>query len=237
MFAVLNVFPKEKVIVFRERSAKAYQGISYFLAKYFVEIPINMAPTLLLGTITFWLAGLNPKTFGYYLLILGYHNICAITAGLAIGAISPTVESATALGTPIIIIMVLFGGFYINVDALPIVANWLPYLSFLKWTFEALCINEFVGLKFSCGDATKETCVTTGEQVLENLGFGGHTPQPALFGLAMVQIGFFVLAFLLLEFSKMKYMPLGYKGKKYKETSIPTKVVPSSPDEVSVINQ
>ena len=53
MFAVINVFPKEKIIVYRyfvwcrgaliliiirERSARAYETMSYFLAKFFVEV-------------------------------------------------------------------------------------------------------------------------------------------------------------------------------------------------------
>lgn len=160
---------------------------------------------------------LNKTTFGYYLLILAYHNITAITAGLFIGSLSPSPEAASAIGTPIIIIMVIFGGFYINVNALPIVANWIPYLSFIRWTFEALAINEFLGLRFSCSGSSDGACIQTGEQVLQTLGFGGHTPQPAIFGLSMVFIGFLLLLFISLEISRIKYMPLGFKGRKFKE--------------------
>lgn len=161
------------------------------------------------------LANLNPKTFGYFLLILGFHNITAVTIGLCIGAIAPTVEGASALGTPVIIIMVLFGGFYINVDALPIVANWLPYLSFLRWTYQALLVNEFIGLEFSCGNSNTGACIKTGEEVISNLGFGDSTPQPGVFGLAMVFLGLLALLLFILEVSRMTYMPLGYTGSKY----------------------
>ena len=87
---------------------------------------------------------------------------------------------------------------------------------FIRWTFQALTINEFRGLVFSCSGSSNGACVTTGEEVLDTLGFGGHTPQPAIFGLSMVFIGFLLLLFISLEISRIKYMPLGYKGRLHK---------------------
>ena len=60
------------------------------MAKFFVEIP-----TLLFGIIIFWLAKLNPSTFGYFLLILGYHNVIAITLGLCLSSFASTPEQAS----------------------------------------------------------------------------------------------------------------------------------------------
>ena len=54
VLAVINVFPKEKVIVLRERAASAYDTSSYFLAKFCVEIPLNILPTLIFSIIIFW---------------------------------------------------------------------------------------------------------------------------------------------------------------------------------------
>ena len=116
--------------------------------------------------------------------------------------------------------MVLFGGFYINVNALPIVANWIPYISFIRWIFEALCINEFTGLNFSCSNAVSSgSCVQTGKEALANLGFTSDNMQPAVFGASMIFIGLLVLVFLALEFKREKYMNLGYKGKKYRSVT------------------
>lgn len=42
--SMLNSFPKEKVIVNRERSGRAYSTLSYFSAKVLVELPINLLP-------------------------------------------------------------------------------------------------------------------------------------------------------------------------------------------------
>jgi hypothetical protein len=37
----------------------------------------------------------------------------------------PNVEAANALGPPILILLVLFGGFYINVGSLPLGSKWV----------------------------------------------------------------------------------------------------------------
>ena len=136
VIGVLNTFPKEKVIVNRERSANAYDTLSYFCAKYLVEMPLNMMPCVWFGCIVYWIVGLNPNTFGYFLLILMLEALTACSLGLAVSALVPSVEAANAAGPPAIIIALLFGGFFININTLPIVANWIPYLSFLKWTYE-----------------------------------------------------------------------------------------------------
>lgn len=50
---VLNSFPKEKVIVNRERSGRAYNTLSYFCAKFLVEMPINLAPIVVYNCIAY----------------------------------------------------------------------------------------------------------------------------------------------------------------------------------------
>jgi ABC-type multidrug transport system ATPase subunit len=214
VFAVLNTFPKEKSIVNRERSNNAYSTFSYFVAKYLIELPINLMPCLLFSCVVYWIANLNPLRFGEFLLIIMLEACTSISLGLAISAFTNSVESALALGPPLVIIAILFGGFYINIESLPPVADLIPMFSLLKWTFEAMCINEFKGQKFTCEDAFG-TCETTGEDVLERLTFGGKTVNEALFGLSMVFVGFTLSAYFFLEISSIKYLKLGHIGSQF----------------------
>jgi len=215
VLGVVNTFPKEKVIVNRERSARAYDTLSYFIAKYFVELPLNALPALIYAIVVYWMVGLNPHRFGYFILILMMEAIVGVSLGLAVSAIAPNTETALNLGPPCIIIALLFGGFYINVDSLPIVANWIPYMSFLKWTFEALCLNEFRGETFTCDGGPEGACLRTGEQVLERLSFGDDTINQACFGLGMVLLGFTASAIFFLDRSKATYIKLGHIGSKH----------------------
>eukprot|EP01038_Epipyxis_sp_PR26KG_P006015 gene6015-8285_t len=207
---VLQSFPNEKYIVNRERSGQAYNTLSYFAAKVLVEIPLNVMPVIVYCCIIYKLIKLNPDHFGLFILILMLHNLIAVSLGLAVSAAAPSADAAAGVGTPLLIIGILFGGFYISVSALPIVANWIPYVSLFRWTFQALCINEFDGLTFDCPSGSS-TCIETGEEVLQSIGFK-HSLRYAVFGMGMLLIGFLVLGFIVLSLSGMKFINLGHKG-------------------------
>jgi len=141
--------------------------------------------------------------------------LSAISMGLCISAVVPNIEVANVIGPIVIVITLLFGGFYINISSLPIVANWVPYASFMKWTYEALCINEFKGENFSCDKGPQGACEKTGDEVLVRLSFT-DTIEEACFGLGMVLLAITSLAILLLHYSKLTYVSLGWTGANYK---------------------
>jgi hypothetical protein len=112
VLGVLNTFPKEKIIVNRERSTDAYDTLSYFTAKYFVEAPLNLLPCVIFVTIIYWMVGLNADTYGFHLLIVMCEVLTGISLGLTISALTPSIEAANALGPPAVIIALLFAGYY-----------------------------------------------------------------------------------------------------------------------------
>lgn len=158
---------------------------------------------------------MNYDTFGYFILICLFANFTCILLGLAISAFVPTIEAANALGPPFMIIGIIFGGFYIRVDSLPLILEWIPYISLFQWSYRALITNEFDGLDFTCDSDDKTKCILTGEDVLYTLDFQGHTTSYGVFGLAMLMLVYLVALYLILEFSKFKFIPLGFVGKKY----------------------
>ena len=90
--------------------------------------------------------------------------------------------------------------------------NWFPYVSLLRWGFEALCINEFQGLTFACDSANPSSCILTGEQALQTLSFDSHTVSYPIFGLSMCMLGFIALGYINLYRSKPEYLPLNTTG-------------------------
>jgi hypothetical protein len=112
----------------------------------------------------------------------------------------------------------LITSYYFSLCAgLPIVLDWFPYISLIRWTYEGLCINEFAGETFVCDTGTITSCITTGEQVLQSLAFDGHTVDYAMFGESMVMLGFLVLGYIFLVRSEPSYLPLDFKGRKFKK--------------------
>jgi ATP-binding cassette subfamily G (WHITE) protein 2 len=239
--AVLNTFPKEKTIVWRERSGRAYDTVSYFVSKVFhhdilmpthslthslthspakvlVEIPLNIVPAIVYACILYWIVGLNADRFGYFILILMLHVVVTISLGLFISSFAPNVDAANAMGVPFLIIGIIFGGFYIDVKSLPIVANWIPYISFIRWTFQALLINEFKGLEFDCDIQPANACILTGEAYLEKVAFDGHTTAYAVFGMGMLLLCYLTMTFTSLVVNGLKFTHLNWTGAFYSKT-------------------
>jgi hypothetical protein len=161
------------------------------------------------------LAHLNRHTFGYFILIAMFANFTCILLGLAISAFAPNMEAAAAMGPPFVIIGIMFGGFYIRIDSLPIILNWVPFISLFQWTFRGLATNEFQGMTFTCDSTDVSKCMTTGEQVLTTLAFNGHSTSYAMFGLAMLMLCYLAALYFILLFSSGSYTPLGFIGSQF----------------------
>lgn len=160
------------------------------------------------------LAGMNKDTMGQFIAICMFVNSVGVALGLAISSFAPNVDAANAVGPVFIIIAILFGGFYIKVSSLPIVLNWIPFLSLFRWGYQALCINEFSGRTYEC-NTNPSLCLLTGEEVLQTLSYNDHTIRYPLFGLGMLLAGFFSSLYVLLLLNKLTYTPLGHIGKFY----------------------
>lgn len=95
--------------------------------------------------------------------------------GIAISAAARGVTLANILGPTIMIIFLLFGGFYINVGNIPDYFAWLEWTSFVKYAFVAVMRTEFQGLVLRCTESQLiqpgNICpIETGEEVLKNFG-------------------------------------------------------------------
>jgi len=60
---------------------------------------------------------------------------------------------------------ILFGGFFIGVDQIPVWLSWLQYLSYIKYGFAAIMQNEFVDRPLIYEDCTG-FCPDNGNAIL-----------------------------------------------------------------------
>ena len=239
LFSVLNVFPKEKYIVNIERANHAYKLTPYFLAKYFVEIPVRTLPAVFYGIILHTTVGLRDDGFWTFIGIILSVSMCAISLGMLVSAVMPTFEAAIGVGPLVVVVMILFGGFYIDINSLPEVANLVPNLSIMRWSFQALTINEYTGMKLKCQEGKK--CLATGEQVLESLGFGDETVRYPLSAIWLLTLFLTFTSYIILLYSKAEYSPLGFTGSKYitimeRIRDVGSKETPSNGVEVELVS-
>lgn len=116
----------------------------------------------------------------------------------------------------------------VNVDSLPIIAKWIPYISVTRWSFQvnkspaeniillllaqALCINEFKGVKFHCPAGFRSICVPSGDAVIESLSFERQDLADSVLGLAILFVINLTLAYLLFKAKTISYISLGHMG-------------------------
>ena len=110
--------------------------------------------------------GLSPEA-ETFLVFLGAILTFAAVAGsffLLVGALSPTPVVAQILAPLIVVLMFLFGGFYVNNDNVPVYFEWLKYWSFFYWCYSILLYNELndfnngIGFLGTCNCSFSETC-------------------------------------------------------------------------------
>jgi len=165
LMKTLTAFTKEKTIVTRERANNSYGILPFFAAKIFAELPISSLFPLAFGCVVYPMTRLQPTVpkfmkFSYAIIM---ESFCASAMGLAISSVAPSTEAALAMGPGIMVLFIVFGGYYVNVETVPLCFRWINKCSLIREGFQCLCCNEFTGLKFTPGP--------TGEKALENLGF------------------------------------------------------------------
>eukprot|EP00808_Paulinella_micropora_P019942 g58890.t1 len=172
MFQVINVFLQEKAVFHNEYFSGSYRVLTYFLAKNVSEIPLQITPPVLFATIVYWMVGFQQSLdkFLQYLLLVVVTAMVSQSIGLCVAAAVTRLEVATAVTPVIIILFMLFAGFYVNVGTLSVVFEWVKWISYIQWSYRGFCQNEFNGLKFTCTE-NDNGCYDTGEQILKYLDF------------------------------------------------------------------
>jgi len=111
-----------------------------------------------------------------------------------------------AIGPAVMLMWIIFGGYYVNAANIPGALKWLPRASLIRHAFEALCINEFKGLEFELD--SKGGGMKTGEDVLKWLSFGGTTIPSAMASEARILMAYYWITYYILKAKKPRFQPL-----------------------------
>jgi len=213
MFMVVNIFCQEIPIFLREHFNGTYSTYAYFMSKQIVELPIIFLIPLVFISIIYFMVGLNSsmERFACSLLILELIVQCAVSFGYFISCLASTPQIAMAMAAPLLMPLMLFGGFFINDGSIPDWINWLKYMSWFKYGNEAMMINQWEGVSdFICPadeNPNIEPCITKGEQVLHIFGFEKDNFWMNVICMCALVIAFKTLAYLAL-------LSKTYRGKK-----------------------
>ena len=208
LIKTLNVFPRERSIVSRERARASYPVLPYLVSKLAAELPIGAVFPAIFGAIVYPATGLNQRwsRFARYLGILTAESFSAQALGLAVGAAAPSTEAALAIGPAVILVSIVFGGLFVNEASVPLALQWAPRTSLIKHAFNGSCINEFEGEEFEATEGGGGD--TTGEAVLKRLAFQHRTVRGTLINQGRIMMFYWWATYCVLQAKKPKYLPL-----------------------------
>lgn len=141
-------------------------------------------PTVLV-IILYHMIGFNSSVESYLLFLFVSNLIanCGISFGYMISCMSSSTKMAIALSSPLILPLLLFGGFFINNDSIPIYFVVFKYISWFYYGNEALVIAQWKNVdNIICErNSTAETsaaahssehrCLQHGSSIIEELSF------------------------------------------------------------------
>lgn len=174
----INQFPSERTIIMRERSAGMYQCSAYFLGRFLAEIFCQIWWPLLFSLVVYWPIGFQRTAGQFFLfalfLILSYfsaNSIALLISSCTRSFLLAATFLALALETARI-----FSGFFLPPISLPAYFAWLDAVSYLKYPYMGMVLNQFSNLVLACPALTNGTTTPcpfpTGNAYLESLGIG-----------------------------------------------------------------
>ncbi|KAJ9152380.1 hypothetical protein P3X46_025951 [Hevea brasiliensis] len=147
LYNAVFTFPQERRMLIKERASGMYHLSSYFLARTFGDLPLELALPTAFVFIIYWMGGLKPDpiTFILSLLVVLYNVLVSQSLGLAIGAILMDIKQATTLASVTTLVFLIAGGYY--VQQIPSFIVWLKYLSYSYY-----CYKLLLGVQYSEDD-------------------------------------------------------------------------------------
>ena len=206
MFAalsVINSFPSERLLVLRERAAGTYNVSAYFLAKNLVDAAIQIAGPIFFSIIVYFMVGfqLDAAKFFIFTGFMILATLAATSFALVVSTFARTTSLSVTILPMVLEIFRLFGGFFLSPAKLPKYFSWIDALSYVKYVYVGISLNEMQGLELTCtlADATK--CIT-GQSKIAELGLDYITISGCAGTLIAMIIFFRFLAYLGVRYVK-----------------------------------
>jgi len=208
LFQALFNFPPERAVLQRERAEGSYYLSAYFLAKVVSELPfIFLYPTLFVSISYFMIQlRLSVGRFFIFWALTLCMTLVSSALGLMISCLLTNVKKANVMAAIAMLVSTLIAGFYIRVENIHWFVQWMKFLSFIKYGFDAYILNEFENREFPyTGDTSGTTMATpttgflNGETVIQSFGVLIHEIWVNVFVVLGFWLVFTTMAFLALK--------------------------------------
>ncbi|XP_077998210.1 protein white-like [Glandiceps talaboti] len=200
---ILRAFQDELPIFRKENHNGMYRLDAFFLAKTIAQLPVFFVSAISYVIMVYWMAGLNPLVERFFIALLIGCMVAdaAVACGTAISCCCPSIYVASTMAVLLSVPIFTLGGFYMNVQSIPWYLKWIEYLSYYRYGYEALMINQWHGIDdIECDFNFTARCIQNGEEILVMYGFPNNMEKIIIDGAALLclLIGFRILGLVVL---------------------------------------
>ncbi|KAG6831214.1 hypothetical protein H0H92_012011 [Tricholoma furcatifolium] len=168
--ALYNVV-ESRPLFLRERSSLYYSPTSWLFSRFIFDVvPLRIIPTIIVSSVTYWMAGLahDAAHFFKFLFILVLYTLVMTLYNFLLGTVFNNGGVAILLSALSALYQMTFAGFFVHLNSIPPVLRWLQWLCPLKYTLEALSVNE-VGSGLLIQDSLEGVPVSVSASLIMNL--------------------------------------------------------------------
>lgn len=135
-------FPSERPVFLREYASNMYGVIPYFLSKTIAELVLLVIQVHLCLLISYFGMGFH-GIFHVHFLSFFLVGLASSSVGLFLGCSIKDMKTAMEITPLAFVPQILFAGFFIKMEQVPVFLRWLQYLCGLKWGMNMALANEF----------------------------------------------------------------------------------------------
>jgi ATP-binding cassette, subfamily G (WHITE), member 1 len=137
-------FPLEMPVLLKENFNRWYSLRSYYLAITISDIPFQAVFCFIYVTIVYWFTSqpMELSRYGMFLAACLLISFVAQSVGLVVGA-AMNVQNGVFLAPVMSVPFLLFSGFFVSFNAIPIYLRWITYLSYIRYGFEATALATY----------------------------------------------------------------------------------------------
>ncbi|XP_065204774.1 ATP-binding cassette sub-family G member 4-like isoform X1 [Planococcus citri] len=137
-------FPLEMPVLVKEHFNRWYSLRAYYLAITISDIPFQAIFCVMYASIVYWLTSqpMEMFRFGMFISACLLISFVAQSVGLVVGA-AMNVQNGVFLAPVMSVPFLLFSGFFVSFDAIPVYLRWITYLSYIRYGFEGTAIATY----------------------------------------------------------------------------------------------
>ncbi|KAM4591647.1 ATP-binding cassette sub-family G member 5 [Odontesthes bonariensis] len=178
MLNAVALFPALRAISDQESQDGLYSKWQMFLAYIFHILPFSILSVFIFASFLYWTVGMHPDSLRFLCftaVVLVPHIIGELLTVVLLGVVQDPNMVNTGVALLNIAGILVGSGFLRSTQQMPVVFQWLSYLTFQKYSCELLIVTEFHDLEFTCNTSKPlpgACLVTTGSQIIDQ-GYPG----------------------------------------------------------------